>query len=245
MVSFWRVVNKVIRESDILLHVIDARDLKGTRNLEIENKVAKASKKLILVVNKCDLVERAKLEKTLSGMKDVVFVSSTEYHGIKMLKDRIIIYGKKHGIKPKVGVLGYPNVGKSSLSNAMKGKGVARTSSQSGFTKGAQFVSTKHFLLLDTPGVLSYEEGDKNRQAIMGSIDFSKVKDPVEVVYRIQEENPGVLEKFYGVKGEDIVEEIAMKMQLLVKGGEPDEVRTAKYVLRDWQSGKIRKEDEE
>lgn len=242
MPSFWRVVNKVIREADILLHVVDARDLKGTRNIEIENKVARAGKKLILVVNKCDLVERAQLEKTLSGMKDVVFVSSTEYHGIKMLKDRIIIHGKQFGFKPRVGVLGYPNVGKSSLSNAMKGKGVARTSSQSGFTKGAQYVATKHFLLLDTPGVLSYEEKDKDRQAMMGTTDFSKVKDPISGVHRIQEEYPGLLERFYDVGADELVEEVAVKMGLLRKGGVPDEERSAKYILRDWQTGKIRKD---
>ena len=63
MASFWNIVNKVIRESDILLEVLDARMVKETRNKEIEDKVKKSGKILIYVINKCDLVEKPTLER--------------------------------------------------------------------------------------------------------------------------------------------------------------------------------------
>ena len=55
MVTFWKVINKVIEESDVILEILDARYPDKTRNLEIENKVKKAGKKLVYVLNKCDL----------------------------------------------------------------------------------------------------------------------------------------------------------------------------------------------
>ncbi|MBW2998215.1 50S ribosome-binding GTPase, partial [Candidatus Woesearchaeota archaeon] len=156
MAKFWKIANEVIQDSDIILEVLDARNIKGSRNREIEDKVKHAKKVLVYVVNKCDLVEKSILEKETKKIKDCVFVSSTEYHGFKLLKSKILMESKRMGIrKPKVGVVGYPNIGKSSIINALKGKHSARASPESGFTKGVQFIATRNYLLLDTPGVIS------------------------------------------------------------------------------------------
>ena len=50
------MLNEVIDKSDIILEVLDARDPMSCRNNEIENKIAGKNKKLILILNKCDLV---------------------------------------------------------------------------------------------------------------------------------------------------------------------------------------------
>ena len=56
--------------------------------------------------------------------------------------------------KFKVGVLGYPNTGKSSIINALKGRASAPTSPVSGYTKGMQWIrASKRMYLLDPPGV--------------------------------------------------------------------------------------------
>jgi len=44
MVSFWRVVNEVIRDSDIILEVLDARFPEETRNKEIDDKITRGPK---------------------------------------------------------------------------------------------------------------------------------------------------------------------------------------------------------
>jgi len=54
--NFWRQVNKVINEADIILHIMDARDPEGTRCKQIEKAVKNADKKLVLVLNKIDLI---------------------------------------------------------------------------------------------------------------------------------------------------------------------------------------------
>ena len=63
MANFLKIVNQVIRDSDIILEVLDERFVEKTRNIEIENKVKKEGKQLIYVINKCDLVDRIALEK--------------------------------------------------------------------------------------------------------------------------------------------------------------------------------------
>ncbi|MBN1793254.1 50S ribosome-binding GTPase [Candidatus Woesearchaeota archaeon] len=241
--SFWDAVNGVIGEADIVLEVVDARRIDETRNLEIEEKVRRAGKVLVYVFNKCDLASQAELEHKKKELQPSVFVSAKDYHGIKMLQERIMIEAKRLGLKtPKVGVLGYPNMGKSSLINALNGTGKAKTSAESGFTKGKQYIRAKKLLLIDTPGVIPYGENDEVKKAITG-ID-TRQKDPEAAVLKVMEEYPGVIESHYDAETDkdDLeigLENIARKLNLLLKGGRADTRRTAERVLRDLREGKI------
>ena len=236
--SYWSIVNKVIRDSDMLLLILDARMVEETRNEEVEAKVERSGKKLMYVINKTDLVGKEKVEKYKSKLTPLVFVSSKEFHGTKKLRDMIKIEAKRHNLKEvKVGVLGYPNVGKSSVINALKGKSSAPTSIKSGFTKALQEVRVDTKIkLIDTPGVLPRGKTDKTI-----TLDFNKAQDLDLEVFKIIQENPGVLEAHYDVKeNDDFVEELALKLNMIKKGKEPDIDRAAKKVLYDWQKGNIK-----
>ena len=63
MTNFWRIVNDVIQQSDVLLEILDSRVPDMTRNIEVEQKVKYAGKKLILVLNKSDLIGQQIAEK--------------------------------------------------------------------------------------------------------------------------------------------------------------------------------------
>ena len=78
MPSFWGLVNRVIREADVLLLLLDARLVNETRNLEIESKVRQKGKPLIYVVTKCDLVGKAHAEKWKSILNPCVFISAKD-----------------------------------------------------------------------------------------------------------------------------------------------------------------------
>ncbi len=246
MPNFWRMVNKVIIQADILLMTLDARLVDETRNQEIEDKVKYLNKPLIYVITKCDLADKAEVEKHKKELGLAVFVSAKEHHGIKMLREKILIEAKRIGKKEvRVGVLGYPNVGKSSLINAMKGRKAASTSSLSGHTRGLQNVKADNrIMLIDTPGVIPYQEKDFMKHAFIGTIDFVKTKEPDLVVMGLMERFPGKIESFYGVKEkedkEETIEEIALKSNTLKKGGIPDTMRMAKTILKDWQKGAIK-----
>jgi ribosome biogenesis GTPase A len=247
MTNYWDVVNKVIDKADILLLVLDSRFVDQTRNEELEQKILSEGKKLIYVMTKCDLVEKDYIEKIKDKLRPSVFVSSKKFLGTTMLKEKIIREGYLQGIKDriKVGVLGYPNVGKSSLINAMKGRKAAPTSITSGQTRGVQNINAgSKIVFLDTPGVIPYSEKDKNKHALTGSVDFAKTKEPDMAVMSIMEQCPGKIEKYYDVEvsedKEQTLEQIALKKKVILKAGEPDTKRMAVVILKEWQTGKIK-----
>ncbi|MFT4304957.1 MAG: GTPase [Candidatus Woesearchaeota archaeon] len=249
MVNYWRLVNKVINEADLLLLVLDARLIKETRNKEIERKIIDSEKPLIYVINKCDLVKEEDLRKYKQRIRNSVFISSKDKTGLKSLQEKIHIYSSKikkehFSNKINVGVLGYPNVGKSSLINAMKGKKSAKTSALSGYTKALQKIKTdKKIVMIDTPGVIPYKETDDLKHSLTGTIDFTKIKEPDSIVFEMMEKFPGKIENYYDIKinedFEETIEKIALKKKILIKGGLPDTKRMSRMIITQWQSGKI------
>ncbi len=241
MTVFWRAVNKVIKDSDIVLEVLDARMIDETRNKEIEDKIKKEGKQIIYVINKCDLISQAHAEMKKKELFPCVFISSKERLGTKMLREKILRYANKEQVK--VGVVGYPNVGKSSIINVLKGVGSAKTSPESGYTKGIQHVRmSNRILLIDTPGVIPYKEKDESKLGKIAAKNFDVIKDPEGVAIQVIEENPDFIRKTYGIKydsdAEKTLEDIALKFNKLIKGGMPDTIQAAKIVLKDWQRGR-------
>ena len=248
MANFWKIVNNVIKKADVLLLVIDPRFVEETRNTEIEDKIHKLGKPLIYVVTKCDIVGKEKAEQQAKNFKPAVFISSKEHFGTTLLRNAILIEAKRAKIFSKsilVGVLGYPNVGKSSLINSMSGRRSAPTSSTSGFTKGVQKIrSDSRIMFLDTPGVIPYLDKNEEIHACINTIDSNKATDPDLVVLSIMKRFPGVIESHYGIKinddAEETLEEIAKMRNMVKKGGKPDIVKIARLILKDWQAGNIK-----
>lgn len=241
--SFWKTVNDVIKQSDVILEVLDARLIDETRNSEIEEKIKNAGKKLIHVVNKIDLIDKNELKEKLKELSNPVFISSRERLGTTRLRNKIMEAGKKEKIL--VGVVGYPNTGKSSVINALAGARKARTSSSAGFTKGIQKIkASERVMLLDTPGVFPFEEKDEVKHALIGSKNVQDIKDPDLTAIELIKILKGKVERHYGVKitdnFEETLENIALKMHKFKKGNIPDIDNAAREIIMNWQRGKIR-----
>jgi len=252
MASYNMMVKDVIKKSDVLLEVVDARFPDETRNSDVERLVKRSGKPLIIVLNKCDLVSKEKLEASKSRLSKVapaVFVSVKERFGTTMLRHKILEVANMRGKNVLVGSLGYPNTGKSSVINGVSGKTKASTSSVSGHTKGVQLVNAgSKIMFLDTPGVIPFADNDEYIQGLLGVKDATHLNDPIGVAMRIvekfREENPNALEELYNIEIRDlmideVLEMIGLECNFLKKKGEIDEGRTATRIINDWQKGSL------
>ncbi|WRT65628.1 uncharacterized protein IL334_002573 [Kwoniella shivajii] len=154
-----------------------------------------------------------------------------------------------------VGVVGYPNVGKSSLINSLKRSRACAVASMPGKTRVVQeVVLDKGVKILDCPGVVLEDvgremdgEAGKRKQAeimLRNCIKAELVEDPISPVEVILTKvDPSQLQKLYNIPPYDDVKDFLIKMALtrgrLGKGGIPDLEGSAVQVLRDWNSGKI------
>lgn len=242
-------MERVIARADVVLEVLDARMPEITRIDRLEKYTLKCGRKLIFVINKIDLVSKSTynaIKEKYSGMDYVLFSSKVPKQAnnlIKIIKEGV-------NVSPiRVAFIGYPNTGKSSLINTLSRKGRTRASSESGFTKGEQFISGKTGLMLvDTPGVVPFDDKDEIRLGLVSGISPSKLSDPDLVAYKLIEifkkNNPSALKKIYNVDPsldpEEILVSIAEKRNMFQKGKVPDENRAAIQLLSDWHKGKIR-----
>ncbi len=247
---------EVINISDIILEVIDARFIEDTRNREMENLIKSKGKKIIYVINKIDLAEMKKVREVIEAEKlyPYILISCKNRRGSKMLRDKIKIEASRvenDYSRKQVGIIGYPNTGKSSLINLLVGRPSTKTSSEAGYTKNMQKVKlTTGVLLLDTPGVIPSKENsnisatDLAKHAKIGVRTYDKVKDPEFVVFDLMKKFPGAFEKYYAIEAagdvEILIEQLGRKRNFLKKGGEIDDDRTARSILKDWQENRIK-----
>ena len=255
-----KIIVEVINKSDIVLEILDARFIDQTRNSEVENIIKNNGKKIIYVLNKSDLVSLDVLKKEIKekSIFPYAIISCLKRSGSRDLRERIKIEVNKMKIFDMhkiayVGIVGYPNTGKSSLINFLTGSSAATTSSVAGYTKGIKKIKlTKDILLLDSPGVIPPKEDSnvqtdpkiQKKHAIINVRTFNKVKNPDLIVQNLLNEYPNILEKYYNIEAngdaEILLETLGKRNNFLKKGNLIDLDRTARLVIKDWQQGKIK-----
>ena len=229
-------------------------------------------KRMVLVLNKIDLVPKEVVGSWLTTLRrshptiavkashngsgsnkgddaSTVTTSSTAAVGMDGLLQLLKNYARTGGTGGKskttivVGILGYPNVGKSSIINALKRTRAVGVSPRPGFTTSMQeVVLDGNVRLLDSPGVVF-----DDRSAMLGNcVDAESIDDPITPVaallkrcnhesllmtYSIPAFPPGDVMMFLAM--------VARSYGRVLKGGVPDKVAAARTVLKDWNNGKI------
>ena len=248
--GFFDRVYGIIDKSDIVLEILDSRFPEFSRNRELEQNVLRKGKKLVLVLNKSDLLSKRtadKIKSQLSQEFPTVFVSAVEKHGSAFLRNLIGKLSK--GEKCVVGIVGFPNTGKSSIINLLAGRHSARTSSKAGFTRGEQLIRlTEKVTLWDSPGIIPYREHDSFKLLLIGSKNPDRVGDiehyAVKFFEWLKQENPEGLKGLTGLDesadAEELLEAFARKKNKLLKGGIPDRKNASMMLFQAWQKGKLK-----
>ncbi|KAK7076636.1 Nucleolar GTP-binding protein 2 [Halocaridina rubra] len=250
----WNELYKVIDSSDVVIQVLDARDPMGTRSTLVEKYMRKEvpHKHLVFVLNKVDLVPVWVTQKWVAILSaehpTLAFHSSiTNPYGKGALISLLRQFGKLHEDKKQisVGLIGYPNVGKSSIINTLKKKKVCNAAPLAGETKVWQYVTLmRKIYLVDCPGIVPPSHETDVDMVLKGAVRTEYLKIPTDYIAPILERvKREYMVKTYQVDEwktpEEFMEMLARRSGKLLKGGEPDLNTIAKMVLNDWQRGKI------
>ncbi len=180
-----------IDESDVILFLVDVSTGITDMDIEIAKILRKSNKNILLVVNKVDNTERqyAANEFYSLGLGDLFMISSTNGSGTGDLLDKVVEFFPEKEIDnsdddiPKFAIVGRPNVGKSSLINALIDEDRNIVTSISGTTRDS--INTRYqkfgydFILIDTAGLRKKTKVNENLEfySVMRSVRSIEYSD--------------------------------------------------------------------
>jgi GTP-binding protein len=169
-----------IEEADVVLLVVDARSGLGPGDAELADLLRRSGRPVVVAANKIDRVEDAALAAELNGLGlgEPIPVSAAHGLGTGDLLDLLVDGLRAAGAEPseededhvpRIAILGRPNVGKSSLLNAILGSERVIVSERAGTTRDPVDTETevegKRVVLVDTAGL-------RRRGKVAGTVGY-------------------------------------------------------------------------
>ncbi|XP_054451625.1 guanine nucleotide-binding protein-like 3 [Pteronotus mesoamericanus] len=266
---YCQELKKVIEASDVVLEVLDARDPLGCRCPQVEEAIVRGGqKKLVLVLNKSDLVPKENLENWLNYLKrelpTVVFRASTNLKDKgKIIKIRRkapfkseVCVGKEglwkllrgfqetYGKAIHIGVIGFPNVGKSSIINSLKQEQICNVGVSMGLTRSMQVVPLdKQITIIDSPSFIVSPLNSPTTLALRSpaSIEILKAVEAASAILS-QADTRQVVLKYTVPDFKSPLEFftlLAQRRGLHQKGGTPNVEGAAKLLWSEWTGGSL------
>jgi GTPase len=169
-----------IDDADVILVVVDARSGLGPGDAELADLLRRSGRPVVVAANKIDRVEDQSLTAELNalGLGEPLPVSAAHGLGTGDLLDRLVEELRTHAVEgvgvdedqpPRIAILGRPNVGKSSLLNALLGSERVIVSERAGTTRDPVDteveIGGERIVLVDTAGL-------RRRSKVAGAIGY-------------------------------------------------------------------------
>ena len=201
-----------MEEADVIVFVVDGRVGLTSADEEVGHMLRSAKKPVVLAINKIDSpqMEANIYEFYNLGLGDPIGISASNALGLGDLLDAVVEsfpkndYEEKEEDEISIAVIGRPNVGKSSIVNALIGEERVIVSDVAGTTRDAidtHFVSDGNkFMLIDTAGMRRKGKIDEavERYSVMRSL---RAVDRADVVLMVINAFEGITEQDKKIAG--------------------------------------------
>lgn len=254
-----KLIKENLKKVDVVIEILDARVPVSSSNPIIDELTG--DKPRVVVLNKSDLADKKVTEmwktyfqslgekrlpvevssKTKENLNAIVRGCQTLCTGAKWIERRPV----------RAMIVGIPNVGKSTVINALAGRRKAAVGNKPGLTRDMQRLNVSDRLqIYDTPGILwpKFEDQDIGfKLALLGSIkDSILILDEISIKgleYMVQHYPERIRERY---KIEDLPEDtvelielIGRKRGCLISGGAIDYEKAINLFLLDLRGGKL------
>ena len=252
---------KNLKHNDLVIEVVDARLPQSSENPMLNQIIKHRGKPHLKLLNKSDIADpkiTAQWLKYYSQRANTLSLSVSA----KNKKNKLAIKEACFQLVPHRGtrikpvraiIIGIPNVGKSSLINLLTQRKIAKTGDVPAVTQMQQrIIVDDDFVLTDTPGLMWHKIEDEMQgnylaasniiginaydetEAALYLLDCLKASYATELMTRYDLDPHEIAQP-----SEQIIEMIAEKKRMLLKGSQPDLKKAAMTILQDYRHQKI------
>ena len=259
MTSARKKAEETMEYIDVVIEVLDARVPEASHNPVIEDMRLFRQRQNLKILNKADLADPAVTQAWLNyfnkqpGVKAVALSCKKPGVANKIpALCKALAPHRDSPIKPlRMMIMGIPNVGKSTLMNALLNRRIAKVGDEPAVTKSQQrFELSPLMSITDTPGMMWPKikyESDGYMLAASHAIGRNAVIDEDVALFLgdvLLKQYPQLLNARYkidvgGMDSVDLLEAVAKRRGFRLKGGEFDMEKTAVTFLVDYRSGAI------
>ncbi len=250
-------IAKVMDEVDVIIEVLDARLPQSSKNPLVDS--LRKGKPAIKLLNKSDLADPERTKEWLdyfNAQPDTLAVAldyeqKKQINRIPELCKKMVPSRAEAGRPVRAMIMGIPNVGKSTMINALLGKKIAKVGNEPAVTKTQTRFTTKNGMALsDTPGILwpKIEDPDSGyRLAASGAIKDTAIEYEDVALFAagfMLSDYPQRAQERYKLKTlpeapEQLLDEIGRKRGGLRPGGVIDMHKASEVLLHEMRSGKL------
>ena len=250
---------ETMASTDLVIEVLDARIPQASCNPMVDELRKHRQRPCLKILNKSDLADPVATKEWLAfynRQKGVTAIALSCRSPAEVAKLPTLFKTQApHRAVPtkplRMMIMGIPNVGKSTLMNALLKKRVAKVGDEPAVTKSQQrLYLNKDMVLTDTPGMLwpkIAHPTDGLMLAICHAVGVNALIEEEIAAFLAElllERYPHLLTARYGLKTEGmdriaVLEGIAQKRSLRIKGGEYDLEKAAHSLLQDFRTGAL------